>query len=287
MKRLVVCDSRLLLYNLHHRKQSLLDFKKYVKDILHGYKYNKIIYLFDIGKSKKRVKLYPKYKVHRREHDNKLSIVEKNRLKKFNMFYHKLFEYFTEVGGAVGIEGIEADDLANIVCDRFACTEWEILLVSSDSDWCMNFKADNIKMLHVSRNRIISNKHLEKEYKFKNYKDVIRYQIYVGSAKENVTGVKQLGVVRFLKALNSKEGLEDTIEAWLRDGKYGMSLPDGVDSLAELVTRNEEILSPFTYEELTEEEKEKFKEQFNVNKKLSEDDDTLLQLKLFDGLFSI
>ncbi len=284
MQRIVVCDARLLLYNLHHRRTPLTDFKFYIDTLLTGIKYSKIIYAFDVGKSRRRVELYPKYKAHRKEREKKLTTVEQNRLKKFNHFYNKLFEYFLKTGEAIGIQGVEADDIANVICDRFANTNTEILLLSSDADWCFNLIAPNIKLLHVQRNVLITEDNLIAHYDFKDYQEAIDYQIYSGCAKENVSGIINIGKTRFIKANRMEEDTFSVLSDWIEKRKYGSKLPDDVATLRELVDRNTDVLSPFKLEHFTEEEGIEFIKQFNTKVNLTKDELSLLQLEKFDTI---
>jgi len=270
VKRILVVDTRLLCYNLYHRHQPMTEFLQYVYDLIGDLKYSKLVWAFD-GRhgSVRRKKLYPEYKAHRAENRAKKdSDAEKQRLKEFNRTYSDMAEYLQEFGTVIYNDDEEADVWSDIISRRYAGDdEYEVCLISSDSDWQMGLVADNIKMFHVSKLEWITKHNIyEVSGKYMEVADVSEYQFLAGLNKENVQGVKGLGIKRYYLAKESELGLFGQIEQWLDTGKYGMRLPDRFDTLEDMYTFNKELLRPVELSDLSLEDRDLFIQQYNSNK---------------------
>jgi len=268
MKKMLIVDTRLIAYLAYHRKESIFKTFHYITSYADFYgEYDKIIYAFDSPKgSKKRKELYSEYKAHRRAREQEQTSLEKERKKQFNKDYIHLYELFKFLGNPILIDGLEADDIANIIVDKFK-DKYQIYLLSSDSDWAMNLLNDNIKQIHLVKGLITKGtcfQHYGKEVE-----DITFIQSLCGIAKENVKGVYKFGEGR-CKSLLYKEGHNQTeviniVQGWVDAGKYGCKLPDNYSSVIDLYNFNYELLRPFTLGDLTKEELDSFKSQFNIS----------------------
>ncbi len=284
MKRIVVIDTRLWAYMCFHKRQPLTEMLPMLYQLLKDYPSNKVVFTFDVfGGSKRRKKLYANYKGQRKVTQDKQTPAEKQRLKDFNTSYYAMADYLRIFGSVIDIQGWESDDSVNIIVDKFLNTDWEVLLVSKDIDFCMNLKADNIKLIKDEQGTVITNKNMLAHTGFADYQELIDYQIHAGIAKESVTGVSMLGKGRFLTANRSEAGLIPTLTEWLEPrpktgkGKYGMCLPEDVKTLDELISRNTEILRPILISDMIPEEQDELIEKFNREKRLTNEDDRMIE----------
>jgi len=268
MKKIAVVDTRLIAFISFHRKEDFLKTFYYITHYLSSYgNFDKLLLAYDseLG-STKRKSLYPDYKMHRRDREKKQSEAEQQRLKKFNNNYNKMFDFTKHFVTSIKIDGLEADDIANIIVDKFK-DKYEIYLLSSDSDWSMNIVNDNIKQIHLTKGLITLDNVFEAYGKLPEHNVFI--QALCGIAKENVKGVYRLGEARVKKMLyeqnmSTYEILSQVTE-WVAQGKYGMRLPEGYDSVNALFEFNYELLRGLTIEDLTRQELEVFKQQFSAN----------------------
>ena len=271
MKKMLVVDTRLIAYLTFHRKEQFLKTVEYIVSYSQNYSpFNKIILAFDgFGGSYRRKNLYPGYKQHRRDREKKQTDAEQKRLKEFNGNYSNLSKLTDTFVTSLNINGIEADDLANVITDRFH-NEYEIYLLSSDKDWVTNLISDNVKQIHLTKGLIT------KSNAFAVYgvlpEDEIFIQSLCGIAKENVKGVYRLGDKRVKKLLYeqsySHKDVINQVQEWVNVNKYGMRLIEGFDTVQELYDFNYEILRKFTIDDFEDWQKEEFIRQFNDKKNI-------------------
>jgi 5'-3' exonuclease len=217
------------------------------------------VFVFDsVLGSTHRKELYPAYKAHRK---SLVKDTEKERVQyMLDLYNNKMYDYLRMFGYTVCLSGIEADDLAALVVEYYKGTGKKVLLVSSDADWG-SLISDTVHQLHLARDTVITLGNYEKEYSLKSPKDYMEYQYLCGLSKENVTGVHKLGKKRFTDA-----GSIEVIEDWLSTSKYGISLPEEVNSLQELYNRNKAVLKHLTIKDLDSDTIKSFKEQYNSSR---------------------
>ncbi len=297
MKKIVVVDSKLLAYYFFHRREPAYKIFRKVAELLNDYgihpnEIGKIVWAMDSNKKgyNKRKSVYPEYKAHRKELTKKKTQAEQARQKEFEKLYQNMESLFKYFGVPIAIGGIEADDVANIIVERFG-EDYEIILVSSDRDWSFNFELTktpkNIKIIHLTRG-LITKSNCEDKLEIPS-EAALYFQVYAGIAKENVSGIVKLGKKTFMKYWKSVGGnvkkLHEVLKEDVLNGKRGMSLPDDATDFDALIKRNLQILSPILYEDLTEEQKAEFKEQFDPSNHL-EDNGTNLAIN-WESLFKV
>jgi len=269
MKDLLIVDTRLLAYETYHKHLPFISFIQFISDYVSNYVLpNRIVWAYDSREgSKRRKQLYPEYKAHRKERIK--TEAEKKRLEVFNNNYNKVESILQNLGNVIHLAGYEADDFANILTDELK-DKYNIWLLSSDKDWLVNLKSNNIQQLHLKRGLITLN-NVKQEFGVMP-ENIIKAQALAGVAKENVKGIYRLSEKRVYKMLD--EGLTfdeilDIITKWIEQGKYGMKLPDGFNSVREMYDFNYEVLRPLTLNDLTMDEQTELKRQINFRKKKS------------------
>jgi len=268
-KTILVIDTKLVYYFQYHRHKHpfncFSDVAEKVSQNIVG-NISKVVWVRDEGQSK-RAEFYPEYKAHRQDAKEKESSADKARRAKFEKIYADSKDFLRNFGSVISIKGYEADDLANIIAERYADdTEYNVVLVSSDEDWGRFLYADNIKMLHYGRSRIIERHEVEEVFGFpsdlKLFVDAI-----TGVGKENVDGIYKAGKGRVKTALKECDYNEsDTItllDEWCDIHKYGLKLPEWANSVSDVLERNTKILSPYSIDSFTDAEDLAFKAQWS------------------------
>jgi len=271
MKKILIVDTRLVAYETYHRRQGILNTIQLIYDYANFYGgYSKIIFAWDSKYgSKRRKTLYKDYKGHRKEQVKKYG--DEKRLEKFNKEFSKMENIFKSLGNVVHIDGIEADDIANVVVELFS-DKYEIYMLSSDKDWLSNLNK-NTHQIHLKRGLITLENVYQEFGLFPN--QILEIQALTGVAKENIKGVHKLGETRVKKLFNEGYSIDEIIykvQEWVDIGKYGMKLIEGFTSVKELYKFNYNILRKFLWNDFTEDEKLIFKGQINYRLSLSEDD---------------
>jgi 5'-3' exonuclease len=240
--------------------------------------FSEIIFATD-GKygSRRRKVMFPAYKAHRKEQVKNPADIE--RLRVFNSEYSMLIDIFKLLGKTLNIDTIEADDFANIIVDRFK-DDNQIYLLSSDLDWLSNLVNENVYQIHLNRGLI------DKELCYQSFErkpeDILFIESICGIAKENVKGVYRVGEKKIIKLLNENrthQEIIDIVQAWVDTGKFGSKLPEDFKSVQEMFDFNYEVLRKVTLEDFSDEEKEKFMEQFKhkPSKSMTDLDNLLLE----------
>lgn len=268
MKNILVIDSKLVMYFQYHRhKHPFNCFQDVAKVATENLpRIDKIVWAYDEGKSK-RCEFYPLYKAHRADEKKKASAKEQKRRDDFEKLYRKSKQFLRYFGDVVAIPGYEADDIANIVAERYAGSpDVNVYLFSSDEDWSRFLYADNIKLLHYGRAHLIGAEEVEKEFNVP-YEHKLFVDALAGVGKENVDGLVKLGKGRIMKALEDNKYDEDatvtTLQEWCDIHKYGARLPEWANSVQDVLDRNIKILSPYSYSDLTDDEKIEFQTQWD------------------------
>lgn len=137
MNRLLLIDGLGCLFTHHHAKEASVEysFLKNLSVILKTYKPTKVLFLRE-GGSTYRKELLPEYKAARKERRDAYSAADQAAYKKFLESANTVAKLLPMIGiGTIQHVGAEADDLAGLLCAVSPPDEWQILLLSEDSDW--------------------------------------------------------------------------------------------------------------------------------------------------------
>lgn len=262
-KNIVVVDSKLVMYFQHHRHQhpfnAFRDVARVMNELLPPV--DKIIWVKDVSKSKRCID-FPAYKAHRADNRKKMKASEQQRVRDFQKLYDNSDEVVRYFGDVIAINGYEADDLAYIIADKFAGSDdYTIYLFSSDEDWARFLTADNIKMVHYGRERIITRNTVLEEFGVPQDKMLLIDSVK-GVDKENVSGIKKAGKGRLMTALKLAEYDDDKfleiLQEWVDARKYGMTLPDWADTVQDVYDRNSKIFAPWGLDTMDDLERQLF-----------------------------
>jgi len=241
----------------------------------------KMYYAYDAPEgSKRRKDMFPDYKANRSDREKKMSKVELRQFKAFKQEYIGYKSILAKFGNLLYLQGWEADDFANFICQRFAGKkDVEVIMVSSDRDWSMNMTAPNIKLFHWGRKLLLYTQEQVKDVFGLYTNEALEAQVFAGISKENVVGIKNFGPSRFLETVDvntmSKvqklHAVQQVLDlratpAQIKNGtgKWGTKLPEKFASLEEMYDFNYELLRPVTMNDLTHQEVQEFTRQFSL-----------------------
>jgi 5'-3' exonuclease len=232
---------------------SLLHYKRVYVD--------NIIFAMDNGKSR-RVKQFKEYKAHRGEAIKKKSDDYKEKLKKFNEDYNKFEQYLRNYGKVISLPGVEADDIASILTkSTFSADGNKIYLLSSDSDWVKFVDNDSTFIINPQKNKVIKKDNLKEVYGYDPL-EKLYLDCFAGVAKENVPGLFRFGPKTFMKIYEENErNFRKTLKAISSIYDGSSRLPEGFETVEEMFYFNFELFRPWTFEDLTDEEKEILKKE--------------------------
>jgi 5'-3' exonuclease len=124
-------------YHFHAKEKHVAyNFIKNLREIIQTYKVDKTFILCEGGGSIYRKALHPGYKATRKANREKKTDAEKKEYQAFLKVANELQETLKLLGVAViSSKGSEADDVAAYLCSYLPSEEYQILLLSEDSDW--------------------------------------------------------------------------------------------------------------------------------------------------------
>lgn len=146
MKRILVVDFMGSVYYHFHAKEKHVayNFIKNLRSIIADYKVDKTLILCEGGGSTYRLGLHPGYKATRKANRAKKTDAEKREYREFLEVCNELQETLKLLGMAViSSKGAEADDVSAYLCSYLPSEEYQLLLLSEDSDWNTLLKRQN------------------------------------------------------------------------------------------------------------------------------------------------
>jgi len=282
MKTIYVVDTKLLMYTEYHRGNATSDMFQNLALELAQFGKGKMYFAYDAPEgSKRRKALFPEYKANRDNKEEKMTKIEKRLFKEFKLEYVRYKNVLNKFGNVLYLAGWEADDHANLICQKFAGrTDVQIIMVSSDRDWSMNMTHDNIKLFHWGRKLLIVNQEQVKDVFNLYSNEALDAQAFAGIAKENVDGIKNFGPTRFLECVTQDMTREQKLKSvqLILDqrttktqiaknvGKWSTKIPDRYESLTEMYNFNYELLRPVVMSDLDTGERNSFIRQFTAPK---------------------
>jgi 5'-3' exonuclease len=181
-------------YNKGEHVGGIWHFLNTLRKFLEENNYNKIVVCWDSDTgSTPRKKIYPKYKLNRKQRDNDIDIensfkYQKNRIKEYleEMFVRQL-----------EVENCEADDLIAYYC-KISPNE-EKTIFSSDRD-LTQLISETVRIYSPQHKRYYSNGDKIKMYEVEiPHYNVKTYKILTGDSSDNIDGIFYLGEKTFIK----------------------------------------------------------------------------------------
>lgn len=292
MRKILLIDIRLFLYQHYHRKESLLNVFK-VLSALPIPQMNRVFFVFDDGKSFYHKKLYDEYKENRSERREAMSPEEKERYAEFSRQYKAIKEICRYFGTIISIPNTEADTMAEVLADTFLKQGNEVYIASGDGDFMCLLDRPNLYQV-TPRGEVLDYQAVI------NKKGATPHQLFLSKClasdvKDNILGLQGLGEIKDtktgikLKKIFQEVGdywgeVVDTLQSQVDKGK--LKLPENyppnapVKSVEDLYYFNYRLNEPYTYTMLTQEHQEELLKQTNTKKLLWDSDE--VEMKIFE-----
>ncbi len=258
-----VVDSKLLAYYLIQRGRPLSDiFNKMAELIYHLQRRGDIYVCFDIGHSDFRETEQSYYKGHRRAAMAKKSEAEKIKHELFNEMYAKLPYVFRGMGvHVVAVPGVEADDLASILCKEFEnVPDVKVTMLTADRDWLhMVVEANNIRLYDYVQNVYYTASDVIKQYEASTRREFSIRKSITGDKSDNIKFMLNMAEEKGSKLSNAihtqygeptNDECIESIEEYLKENPnlkvHKFHVEDGRTTVREAFESNMKIADPFT-----------------------------------------
>ncbi|AYN24648.1 5'-3' exonuclease [Buchnera aphidicola] len=214
-KPIIIVDGSLYLYrsyftfqNFNNNEENpsgaIYGMLKTIENILKkNYGSKKIIIIFDSSKKTFRNTIFKEYKSNRAKMPNKLYVQ-----------IPPLLKIFKEIGiKTLNILGIEADDIIGSLAYKLEQEGEQVLIVSHDKDM-IQLVTNNINILHLSKNNIITPDKIREKYGIYP-QEFIDLLALMGDASDNIPGIPKIGMktaLCLLKKFSNIKNIYNNIE---------------------------------------------------------------------------
>ena len=228
---LMVVDGLNFSFRWKH-SSGVVDAQNYVDTIYSlakSYEAGKVIVLTDFGGSSYRKAIYPEYKANR-DYSNQTE-EEKEAFQLFIESYNDAFELCDKHFNTLKVQGVEADDLAACIVDKYSEDFDHTWLISSDRDWDLLIGKKVSRFSFKTRKETTMDTwDMMYDVPMENYIDLKCLQ---GDSGDNVIGVAGVGPVRASKLLQEYGSVFDLVEYLPLPGraKYIQNLNESKDRL--------------------------------------------------------
>lgn len=176
---------------------------KMLRRLVYDYKPKRIIFLWDGGRSKWRMKLYPEYKD--RGKTSFLGDRYKEIISQIDIFRNTVLPMLPVTQWLR--KGCEADDLINAAVKSLYIQGEESVIISTDKDFYQLLPYANI--YRPAKEDVYTEKHFKEEYKF-SPTGWVTYRAMTGDSSDNIKGVDGIGAIKAKKIMIEHGGsIED------------------------------------------------------------------------------
>ena len=237
-KKLAIFDGNHLAYRAYYKFSNLKTLDGENTAIIYGMPYvaeslirrlapDKVVMVFDGGRSRYRKKLLPTYK----ERDQKLGFDKESFFKQKDIGRDILIS----LGVRVAYKRYwEADDIIAMIARRFWGDDWEIVIVSGDKDFNQLIKY-NLSVYNVGKGILLHEFNLKEKVGY-TPQQCVDYLCLTGDKSDNISGYPGIGEVRATKFLEQFGSINDFLNS---NEKFSVI---DKDKLKEIYQRNIELI---------------------------------------------
>lgn len=208
--KVLLIDGNNMLHRAYYKFQNLKNAKGVLTGVIYGFPYilrglislhkpQKVIVVFDGGRSKRRLEILPEYK----QRDKKAGFDADN-------FYFQK-EKVQELLDILGIPYIqkkhtEADDLIWLLARKYKRKKYEVMIVSSDKDFnqCIT---KGISIWNPKADKRYTHLNLKKEVGYEPH-ECVDYLILDGDTSDNIKGMPGVGHARALNFIKEQGSIK-------------------------------------------------------------------------------
>lgn len=212
-ENLLIIDSLNLCFRFRHRKQKEFsaEFVRTVASLAKSYNACHVVILSDYKGSDYRKGIDPNYKGNRKEKYKDQTEEEAEAFKQFFNEYNRTLTLAADTFPVIKLKGVEADDSAAYIVDKYSVEYKHVWLISTDRDWSLLLRHNVSRWSYVSR----------KEYALDNFfaehqcdspEQYVSLKVLTGDAGDNIIGIKGIGPKRAYGLLKKYGSAMDLLE---------------------------------------------------------------------------
>ena len=204
---IVIVDTKLLAYNELHNCNPVLNLFVTLSNMIEQIEYKsfekvtKIVFVYDIGKSDYRLGLWSLYK-GKRVYNSVPSDFKSN-------YENGVICVANALGiSSFPIAGVEADDLAGILCGKITK---DIVLISGDHDWLgIVLRHDHVKFFNTKTRELMDKSNVKEFTQCDTEEQFLVKKCILGDIGDNILGIYGVGPVSYADWLNENNGISDS-----------------------------------------------------------------------------
>ena len=215
-----------------------------VNSLAKSYFCRDVIILSDYGKSTYRKEIYPEYKGDREEKYKDQTEEEKAKTHEFFEGYEKALELCAKVHNVVKLKGVEADDTAGYIINKYGHLYKDIWLISTDVDWDQ-YLCEKVHRWAYTTRREFTIDNFYEHHGCDSPEQLTHIKAIMGDLGDNVRGIDGLGIKRTYNIVREFGNVFEIISQMPLPGKqkYITALNNNKD----LLLRNLELMDLPTY----------------------------------------
>ncbi len=219
-RNLMIVDGLNLSFRYKHRGQCDFgaDYLKTVRSLAKSYDCVDTIITSDLKGSKYRKALYPEYKANRKDKFKDQSDEEKEQAAAFFQGFDECMDLCSQAFPVIRLEGVEADDVGAYLVEELEPYYDNIWLISTDKDWNLLLSEKVHRFSYVTRREYTLDNFFE-EMGCDTPEEMITSQCLQGQTKDNIPGVKGIGVKKAYNILRQYGDTLDIVEQLPLPGK--------------------------------------------------------------------
>jgi 5'-3' exonuclease len=242
--RILIVDSLNLGFRWKHQgKQEFKEeYLRTVESFATSYNCGTIVITADLGSSKYRKKIYPEYKLDRKERYARQTQEEKDTFIRFYEEIRATLNLLSEKYIVLQYEGVEADDIAAYLVQNLK-NATHVWLISSDRDWDLLINHNVSRFSYVNRKETTSETWKD-THNFK-VEDYITVKCLTGDSGDNIPGIPGIGPKRAEILVQEYGSAFDIYDACPIESKY--KYIQTLNEMPDILLRNYQLMDLIAY----------------------------------------
>lgn len=245
-RNLMLVDGLNLSFRYKHRGQADFgaDYLKTVRSLAKSYSAVDTIIISDFKGSSYRKEKFPEYKANRKEKFKDQTEEEKEQAAAFFKGYEECLELCSQAFPVIRLENVEADDIAAYITQEMYEYYDNIWLISTDKDWSLLLN-DKVKRFSYVTRREYTLDNFYEEMGCDTPLEMITSQCLQGQTKDNIPGVKGIGVKKAYTILRQYGDVLDIVDQLPLPGKQ--KFIQELNASGEMLTTNLYLMDLLTF----------------------------------------
>jgi len=242
--RILIVDSLNLGFRWKHqgKEEFKEEYLRTVESFANSYNCGTIVITADLGSSKYRKKIYPEYKLDRKERYARQTQEEKDTFIRFYDEIRATLNLLSDKYIVLQYEGVEADDIAAYLVQNLK-NATHVWLISSDRDWDLLINHNVSRFSYVNRKETTSETWKD-THNFK-VEDYITVKCLTGDSGDNIPGIPGIGPKRAEILVQEYGSAFDIYDACPIESKY--KYIQTLNEMPDILLRNYQLMDLIAY----------------------------------------